>query len=92
MTSRNIARQADERRSAPRSLRLRSGTIIFNDKQSVMSFQLRDLSATGARLKFVNSLGAPEEFIISVPGAIEKRWARRVWMKYGEIGVQFNDS
>lgn len=78
-----------EQRSQRRSLRLKSGKIIFNGKQSVMSCQLRDISSRGARLKFVNTMGAPDEFIVDLPGIIEGRWARRVWTRLNEMGIEF---
>lgn len=79
----------DERRVEQRRRRVKPGRIIFNAMQSVMSCTLRDLSASGARLHFGESLGAPEEFLVSVPGEINKRYARRVWMSNHEIGIQF---
>jgi hypothetical protein len=78
-----------EQRAHTRLLRLKSGKIIFNGKQSVMSCQLRDISAKGARLKFVNTMGAPDEFIVDLPGIAEGRWARRVWVRLNEMGIEF---
>jgi len=78
-----------ERRRSRRMLRLKAGRIIFNDKQSVMSCQLRDLSDVGARLKFENTLGTPDEFIVNLPGITEGRWARRAWANLTDIGIAF---
>jgi hypothetical protein len=79
----------DERRCEPRSRRLKAGTIIFNNKNSVMDCQMRDQSAKGARLSLNNATGIPEEFQVTLPGVVEKRWARKAWMKVREIGVEF---
>lgn len=79
----------EERRRTRRELRLKGGRIIFNDFQSVMSCQLRDVSPTGARLAFVNTLGTPDEFLVDVPGVAERRWVRRAWRKLNEMGVAF---
>jgi hypothetical protein len=79
----------DNKRSEVRLRRLKTGRIIFNSKSSVMSCQLRDLSAHGARLRFGDYTGAPEEFTLSIPGEVDARLARRVWMANNEIGVRF---
>jgi hypothetical protein len=79
----------DEKRSEQRTRRLRGGSIIFNGRHSTMDCQLRDISEHGARLKFVNTLGAPDEFQITFPGITENRWARRAWVKYDEMGIEF---
>jgi hypothetical protein len=79
----------DERRQEARQRRLKSGTIIFNNRNSTMDCQLRDVSAHGARLKCANTFGLPDEFELNFPGAIEKQWGRRTWQRYDEIGVEF---
>jgi hypothetical protein len=79
----------DEKRSEVRHRRLKSGRIVFNGQKSVMTCQLRDVSAHGARLRFGEPFRAPEEFVLTVPGEIEARPARRVWMTGNEIGVRF---
>lgn len=79
----------NEQRSELRQRRLKSGRIIFNSGKAVMSCQLRDVSAHGARLRFGDYAGAPEQFVVSVPGEVEARLARRVWMANNEIGVRF---
>jgi hypothetical protein len=78
-----------ERRRVRRMLRLKGGRIIFNDLQSVMNCQLRDISPAGARLAIVNTLGTPDEFLVEVPGVAERRWVRRAWSKLNEMGVAF---
>lgn len=79
----------DERRSEQRLPNKKSGKIIFNSRQSVMDCRLRDISSKGARLKFVNTLGTPDEFQLELPGVATSRWVRCAWTKYDEMGVEF---
>ncbi len=79
----------DDRRCELRARRVKNGAIQFNNKSSTMSCQMRDLSSKGARLKFVNTLGTPDEFKMDFPGAADNRWARRAWVRYDEMGVEF---
>jgi hypothetical protein len=77
----------DQRRDI-REPRLKTGKIVFNNRNSTMDCKLKNLSLQGAKLNCVNTLGLPEEFEIQVPGAIERRWARKVWQRYDEIGIE----
>ncbi len=78
-----------KKRKEMRSRRIKTAHIIFNNRQSVMNCKLEDVSASGARLSIVNSLGLPEEFMITLPGIVKDQWVRRAWVKYDEIGVEF---
>ncbi len=78
-----------EKRRDLRMRRLKQGKIIFNDLNSVLTCQIRNVSDSGALLAFETVLGTPEEFILTVPGAIEKRWVRKVWQSSREIGAAF---
>ncbi len=78
-----------EKRREARSRQLKSGKIIFHQSNSTLTCQLRDVSKTGVRLAFETTLGTPEDFQVVVPGAVEKRWARKVWKNNREIGAEF---
>jgi hypothetical protein len=82
----------ENRRSEPRHRRLKGGRIVFasgHAGQSVLTCTVRDISAHGARLQLGEAHLAPEEFLVSVPGEIEDRPARRVWIHKNEVGVRF---
>jgi hypothetical protein len=79
----------DERRSEVRLRRLKRGRIEYNAQRSVMTCTLRDVSVHGARLRFGESLYTPDEFVVSVPGEVDGRPAKRVWTANNEIGVRF---
>jgi hypothetical protein len=69
--------------------RLKQGKIIFNDLNSVLTCNMRNISDSGVLLEFESVIGTPGEFIISVSGSIEKRWARKVWQNNRTIGAAF---
>ncbi len=79
----------DERRTEKRLRRLKSGRIEYNSHNSVMSCTLRDVSKSGARLRFGEPQWTPDEFLVTIPGEIEARPARRMWVSDREIGVRF---
>jgi hypothetical protein len=78
-----------EKRRALRTRRMKQGKIVFNDLNSVLTCQLRNVSSSGVLLAFESVIGTPSEFIVTVPGSVEKRWARKVWQNNREIGAAF---
>jgi hypothetical protein len=68
---------------------LKSGIIAFNDHHSTIACGVRDLTATGARLRVDGSISAPDTFdlIIKLDGL--EAHCVVAWRKDGEIGVRF---
>lgn len=77
-----------ERRAAPRRRTLKSGRAIFNNKQSVLSCTVRDLSATGAKLRFATVMGIPETFELDMTDE-PRRSCHVVWRRGEDVGVVF---
>ena len=50
--------------------------------------ELKDLSQTGARLKFSDPKCAPQEFLIRLESGV-LRWCQVIWRSNAEIGVKF---
>jgi hypothetical protein len=50
--------------------------------------ELKDLSETGARLKFNDPKCAPQEFLIRLSSGVLK-WCQVIWRSESEIGVKF---
>lgn len=50
--------------------------------------ELKDLSETGARLKFHDPKCAPQEFLIRLESGLLK-WCQVIWRSKAEIGVKF---
>lgn len=59
-----------ERRQAPRRRVLKGGVVAYHDRFSSLSCTVRDISATGARLRMESSIIVPDRFelIIEIDG------------------------
>jgi hypothetical protein len=79
----------EDRRGAPRRRVLKAAIVAYNDRHSTLPCMVRDLSATGARLRADNSIAIPDTFelIVELDG-LEAR-CEVVWRRDGEVGVKF---
>ena len=55
---------SEEHRHTARHRVLKGGRIVFNHGNSTIACTIRDLSATGAKLKVASSIGVPDEFTL----------------------------
>ena len=55
-----------ERRGSPRRRVLRGSIILFNDRNSTIPCTVRDLSASGARLRVEAAVRVPDSFILVI--------------------------
>jgi PilZ domain-containing protein len=80
---------ANEGRIAPRRRMLKSGRIAYADRHVTIECLVRDMSATGARLKVSGSVTAPDTFelLIALDG-LEAN-CQVVWRSGQDIGVKF---
>ncbi len=78
-----------DQRSSKRNRTFLNGRIIFNNRCSVISCTVRDLSDTGARIAFGHVIEIPAEFEFEIPKKGMSVWARVVWSKGKEHGVKF---
>jgi PilZ domain len=78
-----------ERRQAPRRRVLKAGIVAFNDRFVSVQCTVRDISATGARLRVSGSISAPDKFelIIDIDGM--EAHCEVVSRKANEIAVRF---
>jgi hypothetical protein len=76
-------------RGAPRRKVLKAGIAASNNRHLTVSCTVRDISATGARLRVDNLASIPDTFelIIAVDG-LEAN-CEVVWRKSNEVGVKF---
>jgi hypothetical protein len=79
----------DDKRRTRRQRVLKDGRIITTDNQSVVNCVIRDLSATGARLKCGDQVAVPSEFRLQVGHERMIRPAKTVWRRGNEIGIIF---
>ncbi len=68
---------------------LKAGVVAYNDRHVTLHCTVRDLSATGARVRVEGSISAPDTFelIIDIDGFEAN--CQVVWRKSNEIGVRF---
>jgi hypothetical protein len=76
-------------RASPRRRVLKAGIAATNDRHITVACTVRDLSATGARLRVEGSLNIPDTFelIIDVDG-LEAN-CEVMWRKGNEVGARF---
>ena len=84
-----LAPTTDDGRVAPRRRMLKSGKIAYSDRHVTIGCTVRDMSATGARLRVEGSVTAPDTFelLIALDG-LEAN-CQVVWRREADIGVRF---
>jgi hypothetical protein len=84
-----LVKEAGESRMSPRRRVLKAGIAASNDRRLTVGCTVRDLSATGARLRVEGSLTVPDTFelIIELDG-LEAN-CQVVWRSGSEVGVRF---
>jgi PilZ domain len=76
-------------RKNERSRAILGATVIFNNRQSTISCQIRNISRSGARLSISEAATLPEEFEIEVPQKGKTYRARLCWRERESAGVEF---
>jgi hypothetical protein len=84
--------QRDQQRRAPRRRILKAGIIAFNGRHSALPCAVREISATGARLRIDSALSVPDifELIVELDGL--EADCRVVHRSGREVGVSFTSS
>lgn len=83
------ATTADRERSMARTRVLKSGTIAFGGRQSTLPCAVRDLSASGARLRSDNPLLIPDTFELLIDLDGLEADCKVMWRRGAEVGVKF---
>ena len=78
-----------ERRIATRQKSFLQGRVYFNNRRSSIDCLVRDVSPTGARLKFAGAVTTPELVELYIPNKDESFRAQVQWHRGDEIGVAF---
>jgi hypothetical protein len=81
-----------ERRSAPRQKSLLQGRIYYNGRRSSTDCLIRDITETGAHLKFSGTVTVPEVFELYIPNKQDSFRARVIWHRGEELGVEFESA
>jgi hypothetical protein len=81
-----------EQRKEPRQRVLKVGKIVHNGLNSVYDCGIKDMSATGARLKMDSTWIVPLHFqFIDLTRPESRRPAKVVWRDRSQIGIRFED-
>ncbi len=80
---------SDERRQALRQKSLLRGLVYFGNSPSAMNCLVRDVSETGARLKFGGPITAPDNIELHIPTKNQVLRAKVKWREVDEIGISF---
>ena len=77
-----------EARKLDRARSILGAHIIFNNRNSTVDCQIRNISKSGARLAISNTFTLPEEFDIEVPQKGRTYRARLCWRDEQSAGVE----
>lgn len=83
------AQAADDARIAPRRRMLKAGKIAYNDRHVSIGCTVRDISATGARLRVEGSISAPDTFELLIQLDGLEANCQVVWRSGADVGVKF---
>lgn len=81
-----------ERRNTTRKKSFLQGRIYFNNRRSALDCLIRDISDTGAKLIFSDSVQTPDTIELYVPQKEQTLRAEVQWRRGDEIGVAFTDA
>lgn len=81
-----------ERRNTTRKKAFLQGRIYFNNRRSALDCLIRDISDTGAKLIFSDSVQTPDSIELYVPQKEQTLRAEVQWRRGEEIGVSFTDA
>ena len=76
-------------RKSDRARSILGARIIFNHGNSTIDCQIRNISASGAKLDVSQAVSIPEEFDIDVPQRGKVYRARLCWRDSGSAGIEF---
>jgi hypothetical protein len=80
---------ADDARIAPRRRMLKAAKIAYNDRHVTINCMVRDISATGAKLRVEGSVTAPDTFELLIPLDGLEANCQVVWRSGTDVGVKF---
>ena len=79
----------DERRSSQRTRTIQGGKVVFGDFRYTIDCMVRDISATGARIKVKDVSEIPDSFHLFDNRTSLLKPARVAWRSEREVGVEF---
>ena len=79
----------EEKRAEIRSRVIKAGTISYNDHHFTIPCMVRNISDTGARVKFDKTVIVPETFALEIELDAMEVDCEVVWRRRDEVGVKF---
>jgi hypothetical protein len=80
-----------DRRIANRQRVLRGAKIVYGNYMFLLDARIRDISATGARLKLTEATPVPPTFHLFMSDSQTICAAHLVWRNGQEIGIEFDE-
>lgn len=84
-----LAKREGDQRVAQRRRILKAGTVAYNARHVTLSCTVRDISATGARVRVDGSVSAPDSFELLIEADGLEASCEVVWRHGNEVGVRF---
>jgi hypothetical protein len=84
-----VVKTDTDARIAARRRVLKAGVVAYNDRHVTLSCVVRDISATGARVRVEGSVSAPDTFELLIDADGFEVNCQVVWRKDSEAGVRF---
>jgi len=79
-----------DHRIGPRRRSLKGGKVVFNQRSSVISCSIVNLSETGACLEAASTIGIPNLFELKFEPGGEWRICQVAWRNQRRVGVTFD--
>lgn len=83
---------AEERRGAPRQRVLKGAKIVYGNYMFVIDCTIRDMSASGARLRLPDASPVPANFHLFVKDNQTICAAHLVWRDGRDMGIAFDEA
>ena len=85
-------KSGSERRTATRQKSFLRGCVYFNNRRSVLDCLIRDISSTGARLIFSETVSVPDIVDLYIPQKEQTQRVHVQWRHGNEMGVAFGNA
>jgi hypothetical protein len=76
-------------RKIERSRAILGATVVFNNRNSTIDCQIRNISRAGAKLSLSDTVSLPDEFDVEVPQKGKTYRARLCWRDAESAGIEF---
>jgi hypothetical protein len=81
-----------ERRQSERQRSFLRGCVYFNKRRNAFDCLIRDISTTGARIIFSDTVSVPDVVDLYIPQKEQTVRAHVQWRRGDEIGLAFSDA